>query len=256
VPAPPVQIVIPVSPGWLPADLQASTFTYTYADLVSGARILAYVWRPESEGVESVTIYTGAPGPPIAPPRVDEGDTHAERTIEIHGQQADEVVGAFVSESSRACSIGWTEPSGLVVNTVVMERTTSTETSCQTGEQFARSLQAQPLELARTVILGLVPVGYDLRFTGTNGEQWCPVGSTGGCIEIQDGHGYGPLQDAVPVTVRGHQGYLSDDGGIAVLVVPGFVRLELSPGMPTSVDASQDAIVRLAAAAILDRAGW
>ena len=101
-----------------------------------------------------------------------------------------------------------------------MEKTRSTETTCAVGERFARELRSEPLELARTVSLGLVPVGFQLAQTGTNLKTWCPAGRIAGrCIHIQDGQGYGEPENSDPVMVRSHQGYLGRTGGDALLVV-------------------------------------
>jgi hypothetical protein len=138
-----------------------------------------------------------------------------------------------------------------------MEKTRSTETTCAVGERFARELRAEPLELARTVSLGLVPVGFQLAQAGTNLETWCPAGRiAGGCVHIQDGQGYGEPENSDPVMVRGHQGYLSRTGGDALLVVPGFVRLVLEPNALGPGDTPVAGIIRIAESAVLDRAGW
>jgi hypothetical protein len=102
-----------------------------------------------------------------------------------------------------------------------------------------------------------VPVGYQLLRTGTNQEIWCPTERVGpGCIEIQDGLNYGEPEESTPITVRGHQGYVSRSVDGALLLVPGFVRLSLYFSAPASVDTSDAGLVRLAESALLDRAGW
>jgi hypothetical protein len=261
VPAPPVEIVIPLSPGWLPDEVRTPTYTYTNANLAEGLRTLTYEAQPAVSGVESVSVSTRPQASPIAGDS-DEGfpswvSTHDERVIEVRGQQAHETVTTSISVGERTCSMTWTEPSGLIVLAIVTERTTSTETTCEIGERFARELRAEPVELARTVSLGLVPQGYHLVQTGTNGDLWCPTfGQSPGCIEIQDGQNYYAAENSTPITVRGHQGYLSRSPDGAVLLVPGFVRLSYGLGVPASVDTSDAGLVRLAESALLDRAGW
>jgi hypothetical protein len=241
VPAPPTELVIPMSPGWLPDEVRTPTYTYTDANLTEGSRTLTYEARPEVSGVESVSVMTRTQAPEaIGGSPTNEGyppwvSTHDERTIEVRGRQARETVTTSVSVGARSCVISWTEPSGLMVTTTVMEKTTSTQTTCAIGERFARELKAMPFGLARTVSLGLVPMGYQLVRTGTNQETWCPGARVSvACIEIQDGQNCDAPEDSTPIAVRGHQGYLSRNPNGVLLLVPGFVRLSLQSGVHRS----------------------
>ena len=254
VPAPPVAVTVPVSPGWLPGGLSpAAGPTFAEANVRVGRRALRYAASP-SGPVEVELIALARPSESETRPGAPEEATARERrNVRVRGHAATEDVSTIRSTALRACLLSWQERSDTWLVVHVVEQTADARLDCGIARRVAEGLVARPLEIPRPLRFGLVPRGLTLALTGLQGDVWCdardPSGSNWQCLTIGPGEPDADLTTGTKITVHGHEGRIRRDRRSIDVAVPGFLGMSV----PVYLHLSDAEIVRIAESAILPR---
>jgi hypothetical protein len=264
VPAPVVEVTMPVTPGWLPDQYDGPSFTE--ANMLDGTRKVAYEYGPTGILVDSVTITTFRARPPDSATSDDGSPPEDEREVDVRGHRAVQRISG--TPVGRTCSLSWEESPGVwvLVQAYVSNHDggLARAVRCEVGRHVARSLIQRPFEMDHQIRLTLVPAGYALYQVDTNIERWCaPLNAPPREIRCLTAE-FGLRPEGHPdfnITVNGHQGVLVHAPTAFALMVPGYVALQIMPSLddsartdgPPTVDISDAGLIRIAETAVLAR---
>jgi hypothetical protein len=251
-------VTMPVTLGWLPAEVAAPR--QGLANLPSGRRSLIFAVPPPDPPLEQVGVSylniatTRAPetldtNPGVGAPVTATSDT----TVELRSRQVRQYVVVRRIIRQRQCTLIWTERDGLSVYILVQENTADADppATCETGQRIARELRTEAYPMPRAFRPEVMPTGYTLVSVSRGGEAWCPTSQvTDACLGLAVDSGTSP--EGKQIAVHEHVGVLTlAQPGSVTLTVPHVFRLHV----PEALGLTENDLIRLAEATN-PRAGW